>query len=89
MNYYPLNIGDYLAHTCHLTHMEDLAYFRLINLYYLNEKPIEGTIAAISKAIRMNDNATEIQYVLNEFFIEEDGRWLNKRCDRTKVALQE
>lgn len=82
MNYYPLNIGDYLAHTCHLTHMEDLAYFRLINLYYLNESPIEGTVATIAKSIRMNDNATEIQYVLNEFFIEEDGRWLNKRCDK-------
>ena len=82
MNYYPLNIGDYLAHTCHLTHMEDLAYFRLINHYYLSEKPIKGTIAEIAKSIRMNDNATEIQYVLNEFFIEEDGLWLNKRCDK-------
>lgn len=86
MNYYPLNIGDYLAHTCHLTHMEDLAYFRLINLYYLNESPIEGTVATIAKSIRMNDNATEIQYVLNEFFVEEDGRWLNKRCDK-EIAI--
>ena len=37
MNYYPFHLGDYAARTAHLEPMEDLAYRRLLDLYYLGE----------------------------------------------------
>ena len=39
MHYYSFNIGDYASHTRHLTAIEDLAYRRLLDLYYLHEQP--------------------------------------------------
>ena len=42
MNYYPFHIGDYASHTRHLTLMEDLAYRRLLDLYYLHERPLNA-----------------------------------------------
>jgi uncharacterized protein YdaU (DUF1376 family) len=40
MHYYQFNIGDYQSHTAHLTDMEDLAYRRLLDWYYLHELSI-------------------------------------------------
>ncbi|NDC25981.1 MAG: DUF1376 domain-containing protein, partial [Proteobacteria bacterium] len=34
MHYYPFHVGDYQAHTAHLTNTEDLAYRRMLDLYY-------------------------------------------------------
>jgi len=45
MHYFNFNIGDYASHTRHLSLMEDLAYRRLIDAYYLAEKPFTGTPA--------------------------------------------
>ena len=39
MHFYSFNIGDYASHTRHLTPMEDLAYRRLLDIYYLHEQP--------------------------------------------------
>jgi len=35
MHYYQFNIGDYASHTRHLSDLEDLAYRRLLDAYYL------------------------------------------------------
>ena len=40
MNYYRHHIGDYDANTAHLTWLEDMAYTRLMRLYYRREQPI-------------------------------------------------
>jgi uncharacterized protein YdaU (DUF1376 family) len=40
MNYYPFHVGDYAAHTAHLEPMEDLAYRRMLDAYYLRESPL-------------------------------------------------
>lgn len=39
MHYYGFNISDYYAATRHLTALEDLAYRRMLDAYYLDEKP--------------------------------------------------
>ncbi len=45
MNYYPFHLGDYAAHTKHLGLLEDLAYRRMIDLYYTTEKPLPNAVS--------------------------------------------
>lgn len=81
MNYYPFHLGDYTAHTAHLEPMEDLAYRRLLDAYYLREQPLPADIQATAKLVRMRSMAADVESVLNEFFtLTEDG-WRHSRCD--------
>ena len=79
MNFYPFHIGDYISHTSHLSDEEDLAYRRMIDLYYLNEAPFEPELHLIARKIKSNPDVVDV--ILNEFFVFEDGKWHNKRAD--------
>jgi len=61
--------------------LEDLAYRRLLDLYYVNENPIEGAAESIARVIRMRSNAAEVEAVLREFFIETTEGWRHNHCD--------
>ena len=79
MNFYPLHIGDYISHTSHLSDLEDLAYRRMIDIYYMNEHPLNGS-SAIARRIRLSVEIVES--VLQEFFeLGDDNCWHNKRID--------
>jgi len=82
MNYYPFNIGDYSAHTAFLDPLEDIAYRRLLDIYYLHESPLENDIDKLSKAIRMRTHSDCIEYVLKEFFVLKKGKWHNAGADK-------
>lgn len=82
MHFYAFNIGDYTSHTAHLSPLEDIAYRRLLDLYYQTETPIQDDIKAICRQIRMREHADEVQVVLSEFFKLIDGVWVSVRCDR-------
>jgi uncharacterized protein YdaU (DUF1376 family) len=82
MHYYQFNIGDYLSHTKHLDLMEDLAYRRLLDLYYLHERPLNSGIASVARQIGMRDQETEVKTVLEEFFDLSDDGWINQRADK-------
>jgi uncharacterized protein YdaU (DUF1376 family) len=82
MHYYQLNIGDYLSHTKHLDLMEDLAYRRLLDLYYLHERPLNSGIASVARQIGMRDHENEVKSVLEEFFHLSDDGWINHRADK-------
>jgi uncharacterized protein YdaU (DUF1376 family) len=79
MHYYQFNIGDYASHTRYLTQSQDLAYRRLLDLYYLHEKPISKENPAA--LIGMNDCLTSVEQVLNDYFILTDKGWVNKRAN--------
>ena len=82
MHFYSFNIGDYISHTQHLTNMEDLAYRRLLDHYYLHERPLNEDVAYVARKINMKDNVLEVQTVLEEFFKLEVGKgWINPRAD--------
>ena len=81
MNFYPFHIGDYAAHTRHLSFMEDLAYRRLIDQYYLDECPLKGEPSFIARRIGMSDFSSDVQYILEMFFEKIDDLWVSKRCD--------
>ena len=79
MHYYQFHIGDYISHTIHLSLEEDLAYRRLLDMYYDTEKPIPNNIPLVSRRLRMGSDVVES--VLNEFFeLCEDG-FRNLRAD--------
>ena len=82
MHYFQFNIGDYASHTRHLSLMEDLAYRRLLDLYYLKDGEVYGDEAEVARQIGMRVNVQEVAQVLEDFFYAgEDGRWRHDRCD--------
>ncbi len=81
MNYYPFHLGDYAAHTAHLEPMEDLAYRRMLDLYYRTEAPLSTDWRDVARLIRMKDQGAAIEAVLAEFFTLTDEGWRHSRCD--------
>ena len=51
MHYFQFNIGDYASHTSRLTLLEDLAYRRMLDLYYLNEQPLNGCVTDVAREL--------------------------------------
>lgn len=86
MNYYPFHIGDYSSHTRHLTLMGDLAYRRLLDIYYLTERPLPVDAAECARLIGMRDHIQDVSEVLSDFFLMSDAGWTNPRADREMVA---
>jgi uncharacterized protein YdaU (DUF1376 family) len=83
MYYYQFNIGDYLSHTRHLTPTEDLCYRRLLDYYYLHEKPILLDLPQATRLLCLNKEfIPDVQTVLTEFFIQTDNGWINPRADK-------
>jgi hypothetical protein len=80
MHYYQFHIGDYASHTRHLSHLEDLAYRRLLDFYYLHEAPIKTH--DISRQIGMRDYEQDVLTVLNEFFMSTPDGFVNTRADK-------
>ena len=81
MHYYQFNIGDYKSHTEHLSEMEDLAYRRLLDWYYLHESPIPIDIDEVSRQIRMRSHTECIAVVLREFFEQTKKGWVSHRAN--------
>jgi len=84
MHFYPFNIGDYATATAHLEPLEDLAYRRLMDLYYSSESPIPESLEKTARLIRMRTHSDCIAIVLDEFFTLEDDGY---HCDRIDVEL--
>jgi uncharacterized protein YdaU (DUF1376 family) len=77
-------MGDYLKHTAHLSPLEDIAYRRLLDVYYDTESPIPTDIPLVSRRLRI-DPAT-VKLVLDEFFQLTEQGYRNKRADVEIVA---
>ena len=84
MHYYSFHIGDYKSHTHHLMLMEDLAYRRLLDHYYLHQAPIKQR--DIARQIGMRDQEQDVLTVLNEFFVSTDDGFINPRADKEIAA---
>jgi uncharacterized protein YdaU (DUF1376 family) len=81
MNFYSFHLGDYAAHTKHLNLMEDLAYRRMLDLYYTSEKPLPPEPEKVARLIGMRDYMQEVSDVLSDFFLKSEAGYTNKRCD--------
>jgi len=91
MNYYDHHIGDYDADTAHLTWAEDMAYTRLLRLYYRRERPIPVDAAEACRLIRAvnKEQKQAVESVLREFFELRDDGWHQGRCDSEISAYQQ
>ena len=86
MIWYKFHLGDYITHTTHLSDAEDLAYRRLLDLYYMSEKPIPLNTESVSRKIRLDLDITES--VLGEFFDKTENGYFNYRCDAEIAKYQ-
>ena len=87
MHYFQFHIGDYKSHTHHLTVIEDIAYRRLLDHYYLHEAPIKQR--DIARQIGMRDHEQEVLSVLNEFFVSTDKGFVSARADEEIAKYRE
>jgi uncharacterized protein YdaU (DUF1376 family) len=83
MHFYRFNIKDYAVNTTHLTNEEDLAYRRLLDLYYTDEQPIPNNNQLVSRRIRIA--AEVVNVVLNEFFVLTENGWI---CGRVEEEIE-
>jgi uncharacterized protein YdaU (DUF1376 family) len=79
MHYYPHHIGDYKSATAHLTNEEDLAYRRLLEMYYDTETFISLETQWVARRLRVGTQALES--VLKDFFVPTEEGWKHSRCD--------
>jgi uncharacterized protein YdaU (DUF1376 family) len=59
--------------------MEDLAFRRLLDHYYLHEEPIKQR--DIARQIGMRENEQEVLTVLDEFFVSTESGYIHPRAD--------
>jgi uncharacterized protein YdaU (DUF1376 family) len=88
VNFYKHHLGDYDGATSHLSWDEDMAYSRLMRVYYRRELPIPD-----AERYRLTRASTRVQrqaidLVLGEFFTRDGDLWRNKRCDEEIAAYQ-
>ena len=86
MIWYKFHLGDYITHTLHLSDAEDLAYRRLLDLYYMSEQPIPLDTELVARKIRLDLDITES--VLGEFFEHTENGYRNSRCDAEIAKYQ-
>jgi uncharacterized protein YdaU (DUF1376 family) len=92
MNFYPFNIGDYAGKTRHLTWDEDMAYRRLLDVYYSTEVPLPADRNRIHRlaGAQTTKQKQAVDAVLGEFFDLHSDGYRNARCDEeiTKTAAK-
>jgi len=80
MHYYQFHVGDYLSSTSHLSNEEDLAYRRLLDMYYTSEKAIPLDTQWVARRLRV---ATEtVESVLRDFFVRTEEGYSKDRCQQ-------
>ncbi len=84
MNYYEHHLGDYLRDTAHLSMLEDGAYRRLIDAYYIREAPLPAELRDVFRLVRAQSkhDREAVETVLREFFAETPEGWRHGRCER-------
>jgi uncharacterized protein YdaU (DUF1376 family) len=60
--------------------LEDLAYRRLLDFYFLHEKPIKHR--DVARQIGMREHEEDVMTVLNEFFISTADGFVSPRADK-------
>jgi len=83
VNYYRHHIGDYLRDTAHLSMLEDAAYRRMLDLYYMREQPLPAESKAVCRLVRARspEECEAVETVLAEFFTLGVDGWSQKRAD--------
>lgn len=91
MHHYQHHIGDYEAATSHLTWEEDMAYTRLMRVYYRDEKLRALSLDEVFRLVRAKTKTQKkaVETVLAEFFIKTADGWQNKRVEKEIRKFQD
>ena len=84
MNYYEHHLGDFVRDASHLSMLEEGAYRRLLDAYYVRESPLPLDISQCKKLARVTRAPAEhraVEYVLSQFFVKEPDGYHQRRCD--------
>jgi uncharacterized protein YdaU (DUF1376 family) len=83
LNYVERHFGDWARDTAHLSMLEDGAYNRLVDLYYVRESPLPRELGACCRLVRAVSKSEReaVKSVLAEFFDDTPDGWMHKRCD--------
>lgn len=81
MKHYPHHISDFNNATRHLTRVERSLYRDLIELYYETEQPLPSDVGQVCRRILANELSTDVERMLNEFFVHTPQGWYHVRCD--------
>jgi len=85
MNYYQHHIGDFNNATRHLSLVERAIYRDLLDMYYDTEQPLDASnLDRLARRVQCStdEQVKALQYVLDEFFMLNDGLYINNRCER-------
>jgi uncharacterized protein YdaU (DUF1376 family) len=88
LKHYPHHIGDFNNATRHLDRLERSIYRDLIELYYETEAPLMLDVEVLSRRIVANERSTDVQRLLNEFFIQTQDGWFHSRCEEELSKYQ-
>lgn len=91
MFYYKHHIGDYRRDTGHLSLLEHGAYRQLLDLYYVDEKPIPNETDWVMRRLSAKTQVEKdaVLAVLSDFFTQDANGWSHKRCDSEILAYEE
>ncbi len=83
MNYVEFHLGDYMRDTAHLSMLEDAAYRRLLDSYYVRERPLPRGLQECFMLARATSKKERnaVSYVLTEFFRLDDDGYHQRRAD--------
>jgi uncharacterized protein YdaU (DUF1376 family) len=83
VNFYSFHIGDYMTKTRHLSWEEDMAYRRLLDVYYGTEKPLPVDKKAVYRLVLAHaaKHRQAVDVVLAEFFTLTSDGYENARCN--------
>ncbi|MFN5350070.1 MAG: YdaU family protein [Polaromonas sp.] len=88
MKHYPHHISDFNNATRHLTRVERSLYRDLIELYYETEHPLPLDLSQVCRRIIANELSTDVERMLNEFFVQTPQGWYHVRCDEEITKYQ-
>ena len=78
MIWYKFHIGDYRTSTTHLSDAEDLAYRRLLDMYYMTEQMLPLDTVLVARKIGLDLDITES--VLGDFFEKLDDGYFHQQA---------
>lgn len=82
MNYYHFHIGDWQTHTRHLSLLDEAIYRRMIDQYYLRERPYPRDPAEVARLIGVPKMVDRVTAILVEFFDKKRQGYVHVRCER-------
>lgn len=86
MFYYPFHINDFKSATTHLTDEEELAYRRMLDLYYETEMPLPLDTHRVARRVRSKVEVVEV--ILDDFFTKTEDGYTSKRCNEVINSYQ-